>query len=223
MERKFQFSPGEYYHVYNRGTDKRKIFLNKKDYERFQALLYVANDTAPVHFGNQGRTSVGVFNMPRKSPLVSIGAYCLMPNHFHILIHETKEGGISTFMQKLSTAYSMYFNKKYERTGALFEGKFKAQHVTDDTYLEYLFSYIHLNPVKLIDPKWTEGGVIDKEEVKKYLFSYAYSSYLDLLKKFERSASVVLDLETFPDYFNKPKDFEEFINQWLSIKDEHTL
>ena len=87
-----------------------------------------------------------IFNVKRAEGLTAIAAYCLMPNHFHILVHEKVEGGISKFMQKLMTSYTMYINKKYDRTGALFGSSFKAVHVTDDNHLKYLFAYINLNP-----------------------------------------------------------------------------
>ena len=96
---------------------------------------------------------MSLLDLPRKETLVDIGAYCLMPNHFHLLIRETAEGNISRFMLKLQTGYPMYFNKKYQRTGALFEGKFKAKHITNDNHLKYLFAYLHLNPVKITDPQ----------------------------------------------------------------------
>src|SRR3989338_5483185 len=100
-----------------------------------------------------------------------------MPNHFHLLLKEIEMGGISQFMGKLSTAYSMYFNKKYERTGSLFEGRFKSSRIANDNYLHYLFAYIHLNPIKLIEPMWKEKGINDFARAKEFLGRYNYSSY----------------------------------------------
>jgi len=186
MTRKIFFVPGEFYHIYNRGTDKRVIFKNTKDYNRFVLLLYLCNSTKPVNIEaelQKGRTFLELMESNRGDELVDIGAYCLMPNHFHILIKEKNEKGISLFMKKLSTAYSMYFNKKYDRSGALFEGRFKAKHISDDAYLKYLFAYIHLNPIKIIDSEWKENGICNKSEAKIYLSKYEYSSYLDYLGK----------------------------------------
>lgn len=112
----------------------------------------------------------------------------------------------------------MYFNKKYDRTGALFEGRFKAQHVDEDEYLKYLFSYIHLNPIKLIDARWKENGIKDREGAKKYLKSYKYSSYLDYLGE-NREETKILSKESFPEYF-KDTDFKDYINFWLDFKKE---
>lgn len=215
MQRKFLFSVEEFYHIYNRGTDKRLIFLNQKDRERFVSLLYLCNSEKPINFRNipKGRS----FVCERGNTLVDIGAYCLMPNHFHLLIREKKNGGITKFMGKISTAYSMYFNKKNERTGALFEGRFKAKHINSDEYLKYLFAYIHLNPVKIIDPKWKENQIIDRDNAKQYLTEYRYSSYLDYLG-YVREEGKILERTAFPEYFLEIKDFDIFIAEWLILK-----
>src|SRR3989344_2913843 len=117
--RKQNFVPGEFYHLYNRGTDKRKIFLDEQDYEHFLFLMYICNTTKSIELRNISE------NFERGETIIDIGAYGLMPNHFHILVHEKIDGGISKYMLKLMTSYSMYFNKKYERTGKLYEGVFK--------------------------------------------------------------------------------------------------
>ena len=139
-----------------------------------------------------------------------------MSNHFHLLVREKVEGGITKFMGKLSTGYSMYFNKKNERSGALFEGRFKAKHADTDEYLKYLFSYIHLNPVKLIDPEWKENGIGDRGRAKEYLAKYDYSSYPEYLGTI-RPEKGVLERDVFPEYFLEPKDFEGFIDDWLAF------
>ena len=181
MSRNIKLSPNEYYHIYNRGVDKRKIFSGEKDYERFLALLYLGNSNIAVDLKLQGRTLKEVLNITREKTLVDICAYCLMPNHIHLLIHEKEENGISRFMQKITTAYTMYFNKKNDRTGSLFQGKFKATHADHDNYLKYLISYIHLNPVKLIEPSWKETGISKRKRAESFLESYRYSSYRDFL------------------------------------------
>src|SRR3990167_6058915 len=124
MERKFSFSVGEFYHLYGRGVEKRTIFLDQSDYSRFIRLLYIANSEKPFEYKLVRGLPLEKVN--RGGSLVSIGAYCLMPNHFHLLVREKTEGGISKFMSKLMTAYSMYFNKKNSRTGRLFQNTFQA-------------------------------------------------------------------------------------------------
>ena len=221
MERNFDFSIKEFYHIYSRGNNRNKIFTTRDEYDRFVLLLYLANSVDSVHVSNlpyQGRTLINaVKTIERKETLTDIGIQCLMPNHFHLLLREKVEGGISLFMQKLLTAYSMYFNKRHERTGPLFESKFKAEHVNNDNYLKYLFAYIHLNPVKLIEPKWKEVGIKNKARAKKYLKEYKYSSYVDYLGE-DREEKLILNKEAFPKYFEEFKDFEDCIDEWIDYK-----
>ena len=215
--RKIKFVQGEYYHLYNRGNDKKVIFKDKEDYEHFIGLMYACNQTENFKADNLQKDQ-GLFNVKRKNTLVSIGAYCLMPNHFHILIIQAENEGISKFMKKLLTAYVMYFNKKYDRTGSLFEGKFKAEHARNDRYLKYLYSYIHLNPVKLINTNWKEEGIKDKNVILEYLNKYKYSSYLDYIGE-NRVQNKVLNINSFPQYFSTKKSFNKEIFEWLSYKD----
>ena len=217
MSRNIIFSPLEYYHCYNRGTEKRKIFMDQKDYQRFIHLLFVCNSVNTIHLSDYKEKSFAeIFEIDRDKNFVDIGAYCLMPNHFHLLLKEKEDGNISLFMQKLMTAYTMYFNKKYERTGSLFESRFRAQHIDEDNYLKYIFSYIHLNPLKLLDTNWKEKGFKNKTEVKKFLNKYVYSSYIDYANK-ERAQKIILNNESFPEYFPKKEDFEAEIFNWISI------
>lgn len=202
--RKVPFIVGEYYHIYNRGTDKRALFLDNYDYNRFLALLYICNNSDYLNMRNifnKGKAFVEIFSIKRSNILVDIGVYTLMPNHFHILILEKTESGISKFLQKLSTAYSMYFNNRYERRGSLLEGKFKAKHIDNDPYLNWIFSYIHTNPVKLIEPNWKEGGIFDPVKVKDFIDDYKYSSYYDYFIN-NRPESTILNKTAFPNNFS---------------------
>ncbi|KKT21352.1 MAG: Transposase [Parcubacteria group bacterium GW2011_GWB1_43_8] len=215
MSRKTTFSLGENYHIYNRGNDKRITFQNKADYGRFIALLYLCNSVKNIRLSDYPRAKLEkLLDIKREETIVDIGAYCLMPNHFHLLVHEKTENGISKFMQKLLTAYTMYFNKKNERTGPLFSGMFKATHANEDQYLKYLFSYIHLNPVKLIEPMWKEKGISDKKKANSFLNFYDYSSFLDFTGK-QRKEDVILDKKHFPEYFKNFEEFNDFIENWL--------
>lgn len=213
MVRKTVFTPGEYYHVYNRGVDKRIIFERDSDYHRFATLLYLCNGKNPVNFWLlrqlQGPT-LQLETVVRGDPLIAIGAYCLMPNHFHVLIRETSENGITNFMRKLATAYTMYFNISRERSGALFQGRFKATHADSDEYLKYLFSYIHLNPV---------GSTHDSQDrSEKFLASYPYSSYPDYLG-IKREFTSILTPSEFPDYFPNKQDLQECIREWIAYRE----
>lgn len=193
--------------------------MSNADRNRFLALLYLANQNEATDLKLQGSTLLEIAEERTGAPIVEIVAYCLMPNHFHLLVRELEEGGISKFMQKLTTGYTMYFNKKYERNGSLFQGRFKATHVADDRYLRYLISYIHLNPVKLIEPKWKETGIADKSVAEKYLETYAQSSYLDYLGK-KRPEGIILTPEALPEYFSSGADFKTFVTEWLTYSPE---
>lgn len=217
MQRKITFSVGEYYHLYNRGVEKRKIFVWKKDWARFHRLLYAANSTNPIRFRDIENLTLD--SIDRGNPIVGIGAYVLMPNHFHILAREIVEGGISKFMEKLATGYSMYFNKKYERVGPLFQGRFRGEHVDSNEYLKYLYAYIHLNPIKLIEPNWKETGITNEKRAVQYLRQYFYSSYDDY-RRVQGAEGGILSKEEFPAYFSKLHDFKLYMRDWLMFKKE---
>jgi len=146
--RKVPFVNDKYYHVYNRGVDKRQIFQDENDYFRFLAGLVIFNDT-------QNRTNLtktlkeALDEADKRKKIVDIIAYCLMPNHFHLLVKQSVEGGLSLFLKKLGIGYTHYFNKKYERSGVLFQGKSKNSLVDNDVHLLHLSRYIHLNPAEL--------------------------------------------------------------------------
>lgn len=203
----------EYYHLYSRGTEKRTIFKTAKDYTRFLYILYLCNGSIAVNF--RELEDEDIFNVKRGETLLDIGAYCLMPNHFHILAREKAKGGISKFMRKLLTAYSMYFNQKNERTGGLFESAFKARHAHTDNHLKYLFSYIHLNPVKRIDPDWRTNRNASRTKIFAYLTHYSYSSLPDWMGTCRKEAAI-LKKDAFPSYFETRGDIEHSLTEWLN-------
>ena len=203
MQRKTPFAPGECYHIYSRGVEKRKIFLNIKDYSRFMSLLYIMNQPESFRMDNYLRNSQNdlknIFKEKREKTFVSILGYCLMPNHFHLILYENTEGGISKFMGKLLTAYSMYFNTKYERSGSLLTHPFRSEHINNESQYMYIFSYVHLNPISIIEKNWKENGVKNKKEAKKFLENYQYSSYQDFLGSI-RPESSIIDFFLIPEY-----------------------
>jgi len=199
--------PNEYYHIYNRGNGKNKIFLDKKDYDRFMKLLYICNSRKNFNFRDSVvDVKIDAFDFDRGTPLVTILEWVLMPNHFHIVLISPRSdlgeeyNPISEFMRKLSTSYVMYFNKKHERTGGLFEGAFKSRHIGEENYFNYIFSYIHLNPVKLFQSDWKEKGIIDVNKTKEFLKGYKYSSFQDYFG-LERKQGKIIDKNFLPEYF----------------------
>lgn len=216
MTRRYSFAPGEYYHLYSRGVEKRQIFLDEKDKERFIRLLFFGNSYKPVNIRDVHKgLTFGDSVEERGERLVDIGTYCLMPNHFHLLIRERSDYGISTFMQKIMTAYTMYFNVKNQRKGRLFESSYLSTHADYDEYLKYLFAYIHLNPLKLIDATWREKKLYNEEWAKRVLDGYAHSSYADY-SGINRDQGFILNREEFPEYFPDPSDFSNYLSEWFA-------
>lgn len=222
--RKISFVSSEYYHIYNRGNSKQQIFFDEEDYSRFCKLLYLCNSKNGVNFKTDIiEKDIYAWDFEIEEKIVSIGAWVLMPNHFHIYItippkSDFGKNGITEFMRKIGTAYSKYCNAKYKRTGGLFEGTFKSVHIENDIQAKYLFSYIHLNPLKLIQSDWKDIGIKDKNLALDYLIKYKWSSYLDF-KRIQRSENKILNLEDFPPYFQNIADFDTEILSLIETKD----
>jgi len=211
---------GEYYHIYNRGIDKRVIFKSGKDYKRFMMLLYLANSDDSFRFdvilNNQHKIFSEILVIDRGQLLVSIGVWCLMTNHFHLLIRQEVDGGITKFMRKLGVGYSMYFNIKYQRTGALFGGLFKSKLIgVNDNYMRHLFGYIHINSLEIGFPNWEEQIKRPSADMKKFLESYRYSSYSDYIG-IDRIEKNIINPENFPNYFEDSQSFEDFVVNYFA-------
>ncbi len=213
MERKIKFVENEYYHLFSRGVEKRRIFLNKKDYDRFQALLYILNQKDHFHvsnfFKNKQNSARDLYDQERSEPLVSILSYSLMANHFHIVAMEIVENGISTFMMRLLTAYSMYFNIKNERSGPLFVRPFRSEHVDNDSYFLYIFDYVHVNCLDIYEEGWKEKGIKNKKDAQSFLENYRFSSYPDFCGLQNRLESKILDFDNMPDVSRAPLDISQ--------------
>ena len=178
--RRTPLAPGEWYHCYTRGIDGRSTFLDHFDYQRFVQALYLCNNSKPIERSSFWKlTHEKVFELPREKNLVSVGAYALMPNHVHLLLKECEEGGISKFMQRLGTSYTMYFNKRYTHIGNLFVKPFRSKHIMDDSYLRRIVSYIHCNPAEIFEPGWKKGLVRNPKGLQEKLESFRYASLTD--------------------------------------------
>ncbi len=212
MER-LSFETGDFYHVYNRSIEKRTLFPRESDYIRFTQAAYYFNDInfRPDNFKYQGLTLV---KSERRKELVDVVAFCWMPTHYHLLLRQKVDGGITNFMRRLGTSFTMYFNKKYERSGNIFEGPFKAKHVTKDDYLLHATHYIHLNPLGIYDPNWKEKGLKDLSAGKKFLFRYRWSSLHDYLGK-ETFPEIISTAKFWDTYGGNPKEYGRFLWEWL--------
>ena len=220
--RRVNFANDYFYHIYNRGTDKRKIFLDEKDYFRLIHDLYeFNNDSAALNVGfrfkleNYGGSAsiIRTTSVKRtRDRLVDIISFCLMPNHFHFILKQLKENGIAKFMQKLGTGYTMSFNQKYKRSGSLFQGRFKAILVDKDEYFLPLTSYIHLNPVELLEQGWKEKGIKNWQKVSKFLQNYRWSSFLDYTGT--KNFPSVISKDFLLNYFqgdNREKKYQQYL------------
>ncbi|MFH1162026.1 MAG: transposase [Candidatus Jorgensenbacteria bacterium] len=187
-----RFIEGGIYHVYNRGTEKRTIFLDDNDRFRFIHGLFESNDSEsvarrwylPAKFSEVSPRKIKEAMLQERRPrnlLVDILAFCLMPNHFHLMVRQRADNGVSKFMQKLGTGYTMYFNARYERSGVLFQGVFKSVPVSRDAQFLFLPFYIHANPLdlKTVFSGWREGNIRNAKEVLAYLKGYRWSSFPD--------------------------------------------
>lgn len=197
-----KIAPGEYYHIYNRAVNKQTIFHDTGDYFRF--LFLILYFQSPVVFQQLGRL-VKDFVLSRASDIqdevikkrtIELVAFCIMPNHFHLIAKETEEGAIAAYMQRVLTAYSKYFNTKYEKSGHVFQGPYQAVHVGDNRQLLHLSAYIHKNPREI--SKW-----FDKEE------EYQWSSYQDYIG--ENRWGDLLSLDIILGQFKNKKKYHEFV------------
>jgi putative transposase len=192
--RRVVLANNEVYHVINRGVEKRKIFLDKRDYSRFfRTFVYYQKANPPVRFSFKKRALKKRFS--NLDNLVEIVSYCLMPNHFHFLLKQVKNNGISLFIGRLTNSYTRYFNTRHKRTGHLFQGPFKAVRIETDEQLIHVSRYIHLNPV------------VDflVEDLKKY----PYSSYLEYLDGKQEEG--VCQKKLVLDQFSSPQEYEKFV------------
>jgi REP element-mobilizing transposase RayT len=166
-----EFAAGEIYHVYNRGNNKEKIFFDKQDYRAFVFRLGLS-----IGFSSKELSESSLMHFPHsririnsKPNLFKLHSFCLMPNHFHLLIEQITDVPVSNLILKLCTSYSMYFNKKYKRVGNVFQDCFKSVLVKSNPQLMWNSAYIHMNPVV--------GRLVSNPK------DYEWSSYKDFLDK----------------------------------------
>jgi putative transposase len=194
----------ELYHVLNRGVDKRSIAMDNKDKMRFVCNLYELNDEE--HVFNLGRSiDIGRRSFTReRKPLVTVHGWCLMKNHYHLLLSAVAEKGISRFLQKINMGYTKYFNERHDRSGALFQGKTKQKHINSDAYFLHILHYIHLNPLDYLhgSAQWRERNIENAEKAIIHIARYRWSSYGDYCEgtDFLPIISPELFREVFGDY-----------------------
>lgn len=192
--RKVQFADGEFYHIYNRGVDKRVVFPEMQDFERFLKSMAEFNTTKPI--GSLFELSFTEKKKKRSPKLVNIICYCLNPNHFHLILEQLKENGISEFMKRLSGGFTNYFNLKNRRDGALFQGKFKAAHIDSNEYLLHVSAYVNLNNLV--------------HRIKGERFKSSWQEYLDASNRVLCAKNIILK------QFKNKNEYQDFAENSLS-------
>lgn len=205
---KCEISVGEYYHIYNRGIDKKNIFNNESDFARF--LLSILCLQSPLTINNIGRLTSEFVQHPMLNKLdidideiisnrmVELVGFSLMPNHFHLILKEEKEGGISKYMQRVQNSYTKYSNIKNKRKGYLLEGKFNRVHVKDNEQLLYLSAYVHRNPREL-------KGWRGKEH------EFPWSSFIDYVG--DNRWGKLIAPEIILDQFSNKREYRNFVDE----------
>ncbi len=215
-----KITPNEYYHIFNRGMSKQKIFLEKRDWIRF--LFLILYFQSPITFNNISRSTKhfvkhSVFNIDKKQILeivqnrfVELTTFCLMPNHFHLIIKDNSSDGdgISHYMQRVLNSYTKYFNTKYKKSGHLFQGPYKAVHIEKNFQLLHLSAYIHKNPIEL--SKWN-----------KNIYNYPWSSLQDY--NIKNRWGNLIKLEIITEQFNTKNSYKKFVETSTAKDVEHSV
>ncbi|MBU1031623.1 transposase [Patescibacteria group bacterium] len=186
----------EYYHIYNRGSDKRSTYTQPRDYARFQKTFYYYQFSGPKSKFSQS-TQSSLFKPLQNEKLVEILCFCLMPNHFHFLVKQLRENGISIFVSQLSNSYTRYFNVKYNRVGPLFQGAFKSVRIETEEQLIHVSRYIHLNPVV--------SGIAKRPE------DYRWSSYAEYITQ----APFFCSIEEVISLFKISQKYKKFVEDQI--------
>lgn len=202
MNRRVIFANEEIYHVFNRGIEKRLTFLDNWEFRRATEVLeYYRFSNLPLRFSHYSKLDTETKSLMSKkinklNKYVEILSYCLMPNHFHFLLRQLTDNGISKFIANFTNSYTKYFNTKHNRTGPLFQGLFKAVHIEDDEQFIHVSRYIHLNPVS--------AYLIEIDNLEKYIWS-SYPEYINMAN------SGFVEKEAVLNFFSDIKHYQQFI------------
>lgn len=208
------FTVGSHVHVMKKGGRGLPIVNSDADRRRFLRVLFYMNDVFVDHFWVRETKGLGIFGRPEKwpprQPLVHILCYILMQNHFHLLLKEITEGGISKFMQKVSESMTMHFNEKYKNKGSIFQGAYKGRTVGEDFYLRYLAAYIMVKNAFELFPGGLEKARAHFEEAWRFALNYPFSSLANYVTG---SVSPIIDKDIFGELFARPKEFKSFARE----------
>lgn len=222
--RKEAFTVGSYVHVYNRGNRKEPIVRDKKDRWHFLQLLFYCNSDLsllnPIRtmqtMDRKNQISQNPFlwpdHLPARNPLVKILCFVLLENHFHLLLKEIQEGGISLFMRKLGTGMAMHFNKKYQEVGRLFQNSYRARTIDKDEYLTYLSVYIQLKNCFELYPHGLKQAINEFDKAFEWAVQYPYCSLGDYAGA---RNSLIIDKEVLGEIFPTPQEYRAFAKQCM--------
>lgn len=201
------YEAGAYYHIYNRGVEKRTIFQDDKDYKTFLSFLkFYLTDPILQGLSSQDKPISPSKQLRNYSNDISLIAYCLMPNHFHLFLRQNDDYSMGNFMSSLSTKYVRYFNTRHKRVGHLFQDRYKAVKIENEYQWIHLSKYIHRNPIELLSC----------QDCPRRLLEYKYSSYPNYLGLFQQSW--VHPEEIISNFGNKQNNsYQNFVEEDLDI------
>ena len=210
-------------HALNRGVDKRTIFMDDHDYMRFTYGLFIFNDTRAIDVAalkRKGLTMSFAEKERRGERLVNIHAWCLMGNHFHLLLSPCREHGITQFLRKMNIGFAKYFNDRHGRVGTLFQGRTKQVPIERDAHFLHILHYIHLNPLDFLKEcgDWRERKISHATNALKHLEKYKWSSFSDYCGR--ENFPTILTMELYKDIF---KDYRGEIISYLKDMDIQAL
>jgi putative transposase len=215
--RKEQFINGEIYHIVVRAIDENIIFKDIDDYYRAIFSIYEFNNAKPVVIKERRKAHArDPISGNSRDKLVEVLAFCIMPNHLHLLLKQLKENGVTNFMKKFGAGYGGYFNRKYHRKGYVFQNRFVAVPIKTDDQLKTVFVYIHTNPISLIEPKWKELGIKGPEKAIEYVENYKWSSYPDYIGK--KNFPSVTERDFILKIMGGKEGCKDFVDNWIRYK-----
>ncbi len=227
--RKEQLINGKIYHTVIKGIDENLIFKDIDDYYRGIFSIYEFNNAKQVVIRDrrQARAQIKKLLKTYRDPtsvvdfrdkLVEVLTFCFMPNHLHLLLRQLKDNGITKFMAKLGTGYGGYFNRKHDRKGYVFQNRFIAVYIKNDKQLKDVFTYIHTNPISLIESKWKEKGIQNSEKVIRFLENYKWSSYQDYIGK--KNFPSITEKDLILKMMGGEQGCKELVENWVKHKGE---
>ena len=246
---KRQFENGEIYHIITRRIGNELLFGDINDYYRGNFSIYEFNNDNPVEISRRRKerarfkqeyggqpsfifaegcpptlgSPLILIEPDRREKLVEVLAFCLMPNHIHLLLRQIKNNGISKFMLKFGSGYSIYFKEKYQikLKGHFFQDRFSAVHIETDEQLMVVFVYIHTNPIALIEPGWKENGIVNPKKAIEFLEDeYRWSSYWDYLGKKNFPSITEAERDFLTEVMGGIQGCKQAVSDWIQYKGE---